>query len=912
MQQIFLKEVAVSLSKLPVGFEDLILVVPNIRSGVFLKEIIRTTYSEQTFLLPQIISIEELIAEISQLGIIDPTVALFEFYKVYSSVEPETSKESFDVFSNWAQTVLQDFSEVDRNLVEPAKFFGYLSDIQEVEHWSLQTTPSPITQRYINFWNKLPLYYTHFTQRLLLDKKGYNGLRYRVAVEKLDQYVTSHQEFHYFIGLNALNKAEETIIHKLLDINKAEIIWDLDHTFYQDQGHAASLFIRKYTKNWTYYKDRTPRLLQNNFSTPKDINIVGTPKFVGQAKFIGDLLSTLPPDELDTTAIILPDESMLIPLLNSIPKHIEAINITMGLPLVEVPLASFFELLTTVQATYTEQGIYYKNVLKILYSQPVQKLLSQDARNLINAIRTKNLVYIKLKDLLAILPEEKHSIIRLFFAKRTTPIEIIKIFQQIIRLLKNNLQKDDAQLDLEHCYRFHVIFNKLFFLQEKYQLLTNLDGLHRVYRQLLREETLDYKGEPFKGLQIMGLLESRCLDFSTIIIASVNEGVLPAGKTNNSFIPYDLKRSHGIPTFIEKDAESTYHFFRVLQRAKKAYLLYNTNMEGLNSGEKSRFLMQLELLPQAQHTIRNYTATLPITQTAKQTLSIVKDQQILEKLKSLALSGFSPSALTTYIRNPLDFYHRYVLDIKEQDKVEEVVAANTLGTIIHNTLETFYKPYEGKNLVAQDVQKMKAAVEKVVQHEFRSVYATIDITSGKNLLIFEVAKRYLLNFLDMEVKQLESGNTIEIVAIETSLKVPFVASDHPFPIFLKGIIDRVDRYNGQLRIIDYKTSMVKQSEVSVKNWEALIEDAKYAKAFQIITYSYMLLSHKKYDSDSKGGIISFKNLKSGFLPFSGSTENGAKPIALINEAILNLYQAQLTNLVKEIFSPTIPFTERKV
>src|SRR5690606_5360394 len=308
--------------------------------------------------------------------------------------------------------------------------------------------------------------------------------------------------------------------------------------------------------------------------------------------------------------------------------------------------------------------------------------------------------------------------------------------------------KSKNLLALEYLYRFNQIFNELQRYNLKYNLISNSTTLYYLYRELLSSETLDFKGEPLQGLQIMGMLESRVLDFETVIISSVNEGILPAGKSTNSFIPFDVKLENGLPTYKEKDAVYTYHFYRLLQRAKNVYIIYNTEPDVLNGGEKSRFITQLQI--ENIHNVK-HSIVVPKVEVAQKKFKIIKKTEgVMTRLQQIASNGFSPSSLTNYIRNPLDFYYQKVLKIQSFEDVEETVAANTLGSVIHQTLEDFYTPYKGQMLTEAHLKKMKTLINDSVSLHFKSFYKEGDMTKGKNLIILEVAKRYISNFINKE------------------------------------------------------------------------------------------------------------------------------------------------------------------
>lgn len=457
-------------------------------------------------------------------------------------------------------------------------------------------------------------------------------------------------------------------------------------------------------------------------------------------------------------------------------------------------------------------------------------------------------------------------------------------------------------------YSIFKVINKMISYFSSNENIDNVDTLYAIYKQVIDVAEVSFEGEPLNGLQIMGVLESRVLDFETVIITSVNEGKFPAGKSMNSFIPYDVKKEYGLPTFKEKDAIYTYHFYHLLQRAKNVYLLYNTESEGIDAGEKSRFITQLEVEKQPNHhlTFQIYNANVP--EIAYQKIIVPKSESVIERLKNIASDkGFSPSSLTNYIRNPIQFYFQRILRISETDEVEENIAVNTLGTIIHGALEELYKPFIGKILIENDIKICIKNIDDEVLKQFKLVYKEGEIKKGRNLLAFEVAKRNVLNFLKLELESIQNGDEIQIIALEARLEREIIHPRLPFPVKIGGNVDRIENRNGKIRIIDYKTGKVDKLNVTLKSWNGLTEDIKNDKIIQILAYAFM------YEPDAKGldieaGIISFKNLKSGFLPFNFKVDK--ETIEVISAEIMESYLEEIVILLNEILNVDVAFEEK--
>ena len=912
----FIKDVLNDLNNKDVNFSELIFILPSRRSGIFLRRELSLILNKTLF-APKIISIESFVEELSQLKPVSNTELLFQFYNTYFELTPEKEREGFDTFSKWAQIILQDFNEIDRYLIPQKKIFDYLKAIKNIEHWSLQPNQTEVVSSYLKFWNKLPDYYSNFTKNLLAKKQGYQGLLYREAFENIEAYMGSTNQKHVFLGFNALNTAEENIIQELLQNDLASIYWDIDTVFINKKYHDAGLFARKHKDSWKYFNKHPFNWIKEHYSENKNINVLGIPKNIGQAKAIGSILKDLSAKDasLKNTAVVLGDENLLIPVLNSIPKSVETLNITMGFPLKSIPLASLFEHLFTIQKK-NSNTFYYKDVISILSHQFIQPLFKNGSViTLIELINKNNLIYLSEDSIVAFCQEESDLLMLLFSNWKNNPKIALNNCFKLINTIKEQLttDKNKNQLGLEYLYRFNTLFNEILRLNEAYKHIKDIKELYSIYKELLSSETLDFQGEPLQGLQIMGMLESRVLDFETVIISNVNEGVLPSGKTKNSFIPFDVKLENSLPTYKEKDAVYTYHFYHLLQRAKTVYILYNTEIDTLVGGEKSRFINQLEL--EGIHQIHHKTLTPKVPNYKKALTVISKTEAVISQLKNIANKGFSPSSLTSYIRNPIDFYYQKLLGISDLEEVEETIAANTLGTVVHNTLETLYLPFKGQYL---NTEKIKALIPKIdiyITKFFKEEYKEGDMTKGKNLIVFEIAKRYVLNFINLEIEALKKGNKIKIIDLEAKIEnVPLQIDGLDFPIKLKGTVDRIDQFNGNTRVIDYKTGKVDQSKVTVVDWENLLTDYdKYSKSFQVLMYAYMLKKDKRLKLPVEAGIISFKNLSDGFISFvkKESTYSRDKDTSITQET-LNDFEIQLKKLIIEICNPEIDFIEKEL
>nr|WP_199000240.1 PD-(D/E)XK nuclease family protein [Flavobacterium sp. ASV13] len=896
---------------------DTTIVLPNKRAKVFLIEALKNATTE-TILCPEIISIEDFVQDVASIRSVDSIELLFEFYEVYLSVTEKQHQQSFELFANWAKTLLQDFNEIDRYLLDPTHVLSYLSDIEDIKKWGIEVeNKTKLLENYIDFWKLLPLYYESLYSHLLNQSIGYQGLVYREAVNNLNHFSNTISNRNFiFAGFNALNAAEEKIVQHLLALDQAKIYWDVDQTFLNDPYHDAGLFVRRFKESWKHYKANHFEWIVDDFSQSKNIQVIGTPKTIGQAKLAGSIIENLitenPTTALDKVAIVLGEENLLMPVLYSLPSSVGSLNITMGYSGKNNPsqilIAKLFKMHTNALSRKGESYVfYYKDVLDILTHPLVEPYAN--ARNLVRIIKENNYTFITHNRImeLNLCPSE---LFKMLFQKwENGSIAVLENVSAILLLIKGNFSNDNEEEKIAKAFVYAVfkVINKLINYYTQHHHIDNIDTLHAIYKQIIDVAEVSFEGEPLHGLQIMGVLESRVLDFDTVIITSMNEGKFPAGKSQNSFIPYDVKRELGLPTFKEKDAIYTYHFYHVLQRAKNIYLIYNTENDGLDAGERSRFITQLEVEKQKKHnlTFDIYNPVLP--NTAYQPMVVPKSESVIERLKEIASVGFSPSALTSYIRNPIDFYFQKILRIREVEEVEENIALNTLGTIIHETLKALYEPFIGKFISESDLENCFKLLDDEVLKQFKLVYKEGEIKKGRNLLAFEVAKRNVSNFLRMELESVKNGDAVRIIALEETYSRELTHPDLPFPILIKGNVDRIELRNGRIRIIDYKTGKVEKTNVILKSWNGLTQELKNDKIIQVLAYAFMF-EKEAGEIPIEVGIISFKNLKSGFLPF-GFKEDKELNLTVTKE-ILHHYLEEIVLLLREIFDVTIPFEEK--
>lgn len=939
MQSFLEKTVDFLCKKYGDDISDLCIVLPNRRAGLFLKTHF-SKYLQKTFWSPEILATEDFVALLSGLQPADPTTLLFELYETVKRCNPQHS-ETFDEFSKWGQVLLGDFNEIDRYLVDAKQLFGNLKNIKELESWSLNSEEAltDFQKQYLDFWRLLGIYYTDFTTRLLEKKQAYQGLAYRIVAGAVEEKAGRHAwKKIIFAGFNALNLAEEIIIEKLVDLDRAEIIWDTDSYYVDNINQEAGRFIRRYNEYGRFKKIRERNtVFEENLLTTgkKQVTVIGAARNVAQAKIAGSIIAEMKEkgDALQHTALVLADENLLFPVLHSLPENMEDINVTMGYPLRNTPVAGYFDLVFSLHenarkiAGGRNDYSYYHTDLVRLLSHPFTATALAGAEGglsvtpVVRRIQDRNIVFASVSTLQKLFADGRsgeYAVLRPLFVRWNVPADAIACMITLIDTLKNGIiaQQDaaadnKASLELEYLFAFTRIIKRIQVLMTDYPgSVTDINTLRNVMNQLVRSSTLPFYGEPLMGLQVMGMLETRTLDFENVILLSCNEDILPSGKAASSFIPYELKRHFGLPTYGDKDAIFAYHFYRLLQRASTIYLVYNTESDALGSGEKSRFITQLLYeLPKVNPavTISEQLVTIPTPAgDAGNVIVVRKNDAILERLRAKAVSGFSPSLLNKYRDCSLQFYFHGIAGLREADEVEETIGADVLGNVIHSVLEQLYMPFTGKKIGAVDVKEMKAQVEPLTAAAFEEYYNRSELGYGKNLLTMKVALKFIFNFLESESRllgQLEkTGEPLIIKALEQTLETEIQLSGEAVKI--KGNADRIDAIGRTTRIVDYKTGLADNKELQFDDWDEIRLDTALSKSFQLLMYAYLYQKmNPAVKEHIQSGIITFRELSAGLkmVKISGDAQ--------LNEELLQKFEAQLLQLLGEIMDTEKPFVQ---
>jgi hypothetical protein len=904
----FIDQILDDLNRKEINSTMCTFVVPSRRVRLFLNNAIAKRLDVPSF-APAIYSIEDFVAHLSGMRIVPDLEILPLFYEAYLTVEQKNA-DSYDEFLSWAITILADFNEIDRYLVNTDSFFSFLGNVKELDsnHWSLEHNPTQIVSKYLRFWKKLHLYYNALQVKCIAAGVGYQGMVYRDAFAKADSQkaMFSAQTPIVFLGLNATNTAESNIIQSYLSEGIAHIYWDTDAHFIDSTYHEAGKFIRQYIKEWKAFEKNVPQFINSDYTAAKHIAIQGATGNLGMTQAMAHVLSQLPIEEQEQTAVILADEALLLPVLHAIPDSINRINVTMGVSIDKTPMASFINDIFKLHLQAGEQGFYFKNLIRILES-PFMTLLLPFAQKIIQEIHKANTVYIKNSSAF----KSVHGMVDLLLTPIAGNQQFLMLLDEVLCRLRAKLIVKRSGIELEQLLGITALVNELSAIQARTPELRQLVTLHFLYRQLLPLKRLDFIGEPVRGLQVMGLLETRALEFKNIIMLSVNEGVLPAGKTANSYVPYDMKIKFAMPTYSDKDSVYAYHFYRLLHRCEHATFIYNTEPDTLGGGERSRFLMQIQAQALPKHII---TTNQYITATAAvnlQPLSIRKTDAYFKRLAAINDKGFSPSALTSYVRNPIQFFENKIMRIQEQQEVEENIALNTMGSIIHETLDKAYKPFCKEPLTVAVLKIIKQSVSALLETAYQKIYKSLQEPVGKNKIIYEVSRHYVNKMVEADLDIVNEGHELIIHETEKELTGKLTIPKLGVINFI-GNVDRIDSLNGQLRIIDYKTGRTEPKNLSLNpdDYSELLTNYDKSKAFQVLMYAYMY-NQLQPAQELAAGIISFKNFSSGFISFAHKVSNRNQPQSITIE-ILNTFEQQLIELISELYNPAIPLLEKEV
>ena len=859
-------------------------VFPNRRAGLFFQKYL-SEIADRPLFSPTILTINDLFVKLSGKQSADRIRMLFTLYDVY--IEKSRSSETFDEFLYWGEMLLNDFDDIDKYLVDARKLFSNVTDLHEIEKDFDFLTPeqiaairsfwssfypkgdSPNQKEFLALWEILYDLYSELKSRLSADGMGYEGMIFREVVESMKNG-NDVSDFNYrqiiFVGLNALSAVEIEFLKELQKRDMADFYWDYEAPYSTDQDNKASFFalhnLRQFPSKFQIEKEQP---VEN-----QKIRTIGVPSGIGQTKQVYHLLKELSEQNLNDkeealrTAIVLPDEALLIPLLNAIPEEIRHINVTMGYPLAGTPVASLMDYILALQKNvrYSDSKpiYYFRDVLPILNHRYISLAEPSAASLLVKEITANNRIYIAAGEL------GRTPFLSLLF----TPVNnieefseyLIKVLEELNSLLTieesdddDNSPKHSTEIEQEFIFHYFATINRMKEVMKESAVDMRMETFFRLVKRITDSITIPFHGEPLSGLQIMGVLETRALDFDRIILLSMNEGIFPVKKTANSFIPYNLRRGFGLPTYEHQDSVWAYHFYRLIYRAKEVTLLYDTRSNGLQTGEKSRFIHQLHYhynLP-----VENELVVYDVVSGDESVLEISKNASVISLLDEFRKGGkraISASAINTYLDCPLKFYFSILENIQDEEKVSESIETNVFGSILHKVMEILYKPFCGK-MVTSDllslIKKNQKAMSEAIEIAFSEIFFKSDKRQtliGQNYLIGEMIRKYVMKVLEHDDKL----TPFQYIESEKKVNTDFTLSDNSV-VQLKGFIDRIDEVKDTVRIVDYKSGSGTNAFSSVSSlFDSEIQNRPKA-VMQVFMYSWM---YTKMKDIYKGGTIS--------------------------------------------------------
>lgn len=916
-------------------------VFPNRRTGLFFQKYLSEVADIPLF-SPTILTINDLFIQLSGKQSADRISMLFTLYDIY--IRQSGSTETFDEFLYWGEMLLNDFDDIDKYMANARMLFSNVTDLREIENdfdflsdeqiaairsfWSsfYPRGDTPNQQQFLAVWQVLYDLYEEFRATLGAEGKGYEGMIFREVVESMERGESPDLPYEQivFVGLNALSVSEERFLAQLQKRKIADFYWDYVSDKVTDPDNKASYFVSRNRKSFPSSMKLPP---EEKVKT--EIEVIGIPSGIGQAKHVYTLLSDwckeaeMSSEEALRTAVILPDEHLLIPVLNAIPEQIRRINVTMGYPLAGTPVASLIEYILALQKNvrYIDRNplFYFRDVLPVLNHRYILSTSPEIISSLVKEITENNKIYISHTEL------GKTPLLEILFTP-VTGVEdfsdyLIKVLEELNKVMSalSDEEEEDApqrtnDLEQEFIFHYFTTVNRMKEVMKDARIEMKIDTFFRLLKRVTDTITIPFHGEPLSGLQIMGVLETRALDFDRLIILSMNEGIFPQRKAANSFIPYNLRRGFGLPTYEHQDSVWAYHFYRLIERASHVSLLYDTRSNGLQTGEVSRFVHQLHYHYEVP--MRDKLVVYNVSSSKTPPLAVPKREDIMRRLDAYRKGGskaISASAINTYLDCPLKFYFSVVEGIREEEEVSETIESDVFGSILHKVMEELYKPFQGKMVtvdllkaIRKDTALLTGAIARAFASEFFKTEVVRSLT-GQNYLIGEMIRKYVEKILERD------GKLTPFVYIESERKINGLISlsDHS-EIRLKGFIDRVDEVRDAIRIIDYKSGSGTTTFSSIESLFNKEEKDRAKAVMQVFMYCWMYA----HFTENKGktiqpGIYYVRSLFSD--PFDPSVyhriERGKSEKVEDFSGYAQAFEEGLRGCLDEIFNPEIPFTQ---
>ncbi len=843
-----LKEI---ISKL--NLEKTFFIIPNKRSKALLKNNIIDLINKPT-IAPIILSIDDFTEQVSGLKESSRTNQIFDLFESYLKISDQNDIQSYSKFRSWANTLINDTNDIEMSLSSTDEVFNYLYELQKLNMINDD-------EKNIGLWKLLPKIIKRFKSLQLEAGSVNKGQIHLLAKENISDFSNAYSDYSFiFIGLNSLSKSEEFIINYLLENNRVKVFWDYDYEYLNNPLHQAGHFLRKYKKTWPHYTDNSFLLGEDFSKERKDFLVYETAKNVAQVKTVNRILRDIYSEENNSkTAVILPRSELLIPMLNSIPSVVDDVNVSMTIPLLDLPFSELSLRIVNMYVNLRKKGFFYKDVQNVL-SDPklitVMDAKSSSIKDFLDSITEKNLIYVSIDKFKNEFKGSK--IIDLVF--RSTKENIFKNIETLLEIIKNE-ENNSLAIDQFNSIKQVLLIIKNFLQKQKFKM--EYKDLRDFYIDMLKNQSLSLVGDINSKVQIMGLLESRGIDFDNVIICSVNEGVLPKDNFNSTFLPFDVRKKFDLPTIEDADARTAYDFYRLTHRSKKVHLIYNSNPDGLDSGEKSRYIYQLEFQKKSNYKISHISSYFPLNFEKTKQEEHIKSPEAVNRLNEISKKGFTPSALKDYVEDKIRFYDKYILQIKDSESVIERAEHRGVGNIFHNTMEALYKDQERKILTIKSLKQILNKAEETLTQKFIYEYGK-DYNYGKNIIAFQTILKNVKELINNDISKVEKGVKIKVLIIEELLTVNLKTTNSEIKFALKGKMDRVQEEDGVLHVLDYKTGNVEPNKLTFTDNEDIIQNKK-TNIIQLACYNLIVSSILNSNKPFKSGIISFKHINQGTL-----------------------------------------------
>lgn len=901
--------------------ESLTIIFPNKRAALKLRTELINSKFETNIWLPQILSIQEAMCSWSGIQLLDNIDIIFELIKIVNKAEKIFSNDIYGL----ASQMLKDFDEIDQYAVDAKSLFQNTKDAKEIDLQFLNED-YVIDRKHIEFFASLNEYYESLRKVLLENKSGYYGLItrhiYDSDIDNIREMVGNRKII--FAGFNAMTKTEEGIIVRLIQENIATLLWDLDEYYFNDARQEAGIFAREFFERNKHIQSINRNFIGNKLVTDKkNIDIIGASGAVIQTNALQLELHNESKDN-DNEVIVLSDESMLIPVLNCIPSgKSEEMQVTMGFPYSTCILNQFLQHLFVFQKNIrnNNKGIYFWSLVRLLNSELIKIIFTKEELkhlfNWKNENIKKSAYYISTEDFESL--KEHHDIydfLCLISKKWNSNNECISSIKSLLKAIYKKVKINDKTNFISNQISVAGrIINKIEKLLNKYEDIIQIADIENLYRQSSSEMTINLKGD-YGGLQIMGLLETRNLDFKTVHILSVNEGILPQSKNANSLIPFDLRKHYGLPTYNNKQAVYAYHFYRLLQNAENIKIYYNTLADGMGEGESSRFIKQIIHEMPSKNPNANIKEKIYKSPSNKnkeiEKIEAKKTDEVYDKIiKKLSFvsedkkSGLSPTSISCYLKCPLKFYLKYIEKIND-DIPQELIQSNVIGTIIHAALENLYKYFGSDDITLESFEEIYA---KYFNDALKKALADNNFPnglphSGFNYLSSKMMDKMIENFIKQEIKFLKANKTMKIIGLEENLFASIYVPEHKTNVNLTGNADRIDQVGNTIRIIDYKSGSVNDSDVVIKKNVNELKDLS-EKSLQLLIYKYLYKkAHNDIAADDiEPGIIGLRKISKGVFSLSNNSS------LFIGENLIEDLESKLSAIYNEILDKDIPFRQ---